>query len=141
MLNAQRRKAERETDGEADDGRHRQHDEERHAGLERGCGDIGADAVERCLAERHLARVADRQVEAVRRHQRHAEERAQVDAVALQEHGKHREGGDGDEECHDLAGRPHTLRSSTLPSSPSGRTNITTRNSISATPSLYAGEM
>src|SRR5690242_20713559 len=40
-------------------------------------------------------------------------------------------------------GRPcgaHTLRSSALPSSPSGRTRITARNRISATPSLYAGE-
>ena len=34
----------------------------------------------------------------------------------------------------------HTLRSSALPSRPSGRNRMTTRKSISATPSLYAGE-
>ena len=143
VLHAQRRKAEREPDREARDGGDRQHDEERPAGLQRDRRDVGADAEERRLAERHLARVADGEVEAERRHQVDAAQRHQVDVAALEdrsasagERGERRRPATTVLRSRSL----HTLRSSDLPSRPSGRNRITSRNSTSATPSLYAGE-
>src|SRR6185312_17464124 len=155
VLHAQCREPERETEDETRGGGQRKHDQEWHSRLERNGGDVGADAVERRLSQRHLAGITDREVEAVRRHQCHAEQRAQVSAVALQQQRKQREC-DNDDENRNFrdggsrrprpgnrdtgGGGPHTLRSSAFPRSPSGRTRITIRNRTSATPSLYAGE-
>ena len=104
-------------------------------------GDVGADAEERRLADRHLPGVADGQVEPERRHQVDAQQRQQVDVAALQERREHAAAtSTATEQQRDLQSSAHTLRSSALPSRPSGRNRITTRNSMSATPSLYAGE-
>jgi hypothetical protein len=136
VLYAQRRKAERQPDREARHRRDRQHGEERHAELEQDCRVIRADPEERRLSERHLAGVADSEVKPEGRHQVHAAERQQVDVAALQERGHDRERHQG----HGKGDRPqadsHTLRSSALPSRPSGRSRITPRNRSSATPSL-----
>src|SRR4029434_11188468 len=103
-------------------------------------GDVGADAEEGRLSERHLAGVAHCQVEAERRHQVHAVKRQQVDLAALQIGSPDRDRDEDDGENTRLEGRFHTLRSSGLPSSPSGRNRMTPKSSTSATPSLYAGE-
>src|SRR4029450_3769210 len=101
-------------------------------------GDIGTDAEERGLTEGHLPRVADGEVEAHRRHQIDAAQRHEVDVAALERPRERHERCDDDDEDSELCAL-HTLRSSDLPSSPSGRNRMTRRNSTSATPSLYAG--
>src|SRR5438477_5708782 len=141
VLNAQCRKAECQADDETRDRCDGQREPERdpHFGHQDG-GDVGTDAVERRLSNRHLPRVADDQIESERRHQIHTKERHQIDAVALE---KLRQDGVEHQPDHqrDSLCLAHTLRSSVLPSSPSGLKMMTTRNSISATPSLYAGEI
>src|SRR5271169_3704477 len=139
VLHAQRRKAQGEPDDETHHRGDRQHDEERPAELEQDRRLIGADAVERGLPDRHLPGIADNQVQAERRHQVHAQQRHQVDAVVLEEQRQERVEQEQDHQS-DFLGVVHTLRSSALPSSPSGRKMMTTRKSSSATPSLYAGE-
>ena len=136
MLHAQRGKAQRQPDGEAGDARDRQHDEDRPAHLEQDRRVVRADPEERRLAQRHLARVADGEVEAERGHQVDAGQREQVDLAAL---GEQRRDGDQYQPGRQQQGfalGAHTLRSSDLPSRPSGRNRITPRNRTRATPSL-----
>src|SRR5271169_3992512 len=140
VLHAQRRKAQGEPDDETHHRCDRQHDEERPAELEQDRRLVGADAIERRLPDRHLPGVTDDQVQPECRHQIHAQQRHEVDAVVLEEQRQERVEREQDQQS-DLLGVVHTLRSSTLPSRPSGRKMMTTRNSSSATPSLYAGEM
>src|SRR5665213_3752055 len=138
MLDAQRRKAQRESDDETHDGRDRYHQPERDTVPGREYRrDVRTDAEERRLPERHLPRIADGEVQAERRHQVDAAQRQQVDLAALQQQRRRADRDDDrDQQQKPPVARAHTLRSSLRPSRPSGRNRITSRNSTSATPSL-----
>ncbi len=129
VLHPQRRIAEEPPDREAG------HSAEHISGPERPSfgrqigGDVGADADEGRLRQRNLPGIAQRQIEpdgGNRHHRPHAENE---DAVGPEgeRRGKQEHGGEGERNaCDELAARPHTVRSSTRPSSPCGRNRMTT---------------
>ncbi len=92
------------------------------------------------MAERLLARIADRQVQPHRGDDEDEPVAEEVDAVVLQqwrdekEHGSEQQ---ADAERQSL----HTFRSTFLPSSPCGLKKMTAMKMTSATASLYAAEM
>src|SRR5262249_7052566 len=129
-----------QSDQEAGDRGDDEDDREGETCFEGNGGNVGADAEECRLAERHLTRVADGQIQTERGHQVDAAKRQQIDIAALEKSRHDRQRREQRDERDGLRGRLHTLRSSDLPSSPSGRNRMTSRNKTSATPSLYAGE-
>ena len=124
VLNAQRRITEQPPNRETQQAGGNEGQRIGHARLRHQRKRIGADADESALRYRNLPGIAQRQVETDRSDRQNRPHRNQKDAERLEKE-RRRDGDDGGNSDRDGAGAVHTVRSSTRPSSPCGRSRIT----------------
>ena len=140
VLHAQRRIAEPPPDRKAQKARGKECQEKRHAQRHQQRNGIGADADEGALRQRDLPGITERQIKTDRGDGQDRPGRDQENAVGLQEKRRDdcRHGGERDN--HGAEAR-HTVRSSSRPSRPCGRSRITAIRMISGNAPRYCEEI
>jgi hypothetical protein len=140
VLHPQRRIAEPPPDRKTQKARGEECQEKRHAQRHQQRNGISADADEGALRERDLPGITECEIKADRRDGQDRPGRDEENAVGLEEKRRDdcRNGSERDD--HDAEAR-HTVRSSSRPSRPCGRSRITAIKMISGNAPRYCEEM